>query len=302
MSDARRAAEEALALVADRYPNGWDGYDTLSVCTRALRALLAEREDPVRRFGLSVLAAWWGEGDPGDLGGDDLQDFAEDAGLWHRVERHADGVECEWCQNDGSGCGELTEAGDRAVREADDLPLRPAPSPARDEVARLTALLHECNAVCLCGCPDGDHEADECGESCGHDDHECIRVPKSVLAYVETLRRAPARDEVREALAEIVEWALEEGPCSCDVDSPVECWLCRWHGRATAALSARPAVAKGDEVREAAEEWAAAEAEYDAVPAYSRDTDAFGRNMFRRQSARRRLLAALSRDAKGGER
>ena len=49
-----------------------------------------------------------------------------------------------------------------------------------------------------------------------------------------------------------------------------------------------------DEVREAAEEWAAAEAEYDAVPAYSRDTDAFGRNMFRRQSARRRLLAALS--------
>ena len=56
-----------------------------------------------------------------------------------------------------------------------------------------------------------------------------------------------------------------------------------------------------DEVREAAEEWAAAEAEYDAVPAYSRDTDAFARNMFRRQSARRRLLAALSRDAKGGE-
>ena len=56
-----------------------------------------------------------------------------------------------------------------------------------------------------------------------------------------------------------------------------------------------------DEVREAAEERAAAEAEYDAVPAYSRDTDAFGRNMFRRQSARRRLLAALSRDAKGGE-
>ena len=56
-----------------------------------------------------------------------------------------------------------------------------------------------------------------------------------------------------------------------------------------------------DEVREAAEEWAAAEAEYDAVPAYSRDTDAFARNMSRRQSARRRLLAALSRDAKGGE-
>ena len=186
MASAARKAAEAFVTSG----HVWDG----PTCIRAVEiitSLLAEQPeagaDPVRRFGLSVLAAWWDEGNPGDLGGDDLQDFAEHVGLWHRVERHADGVECEWCQNDGSGCGELTEAGDRAVREANDLPLRPAPSPARDEV------------------------------------------------------------------------------------------------------------------REAAEEWAAAEAEYDAVPAYSRDTDAFARNMFRRQSARRRLLAALSRDAKGGE-
>lgn len=56
-----------------------------------------------------------------------------------------------------------------------------------------------------------------------------------------------------------------------------------------------------DAVREAAEEWAAAEAEYDAMPAHSRDTDAFERNLFRRQAARRRLLAVL--DARpGGER
>ena len=38
---ARKQAEEALALVAHRYPNGWGSYDTLSVCTSALRALLA---------------------------------------------------------------------------------------------------------------------------------------------------------------------------------------------------------------------------------------------------------------------
>ena len=50
---------------------------------------------------------------------------------------------------------------------------------------------------------------------------------------------APAKDEVREALAEIVEWSAREAPCACNVDSPVECWLCRWHGRASAALAAR---------------------------------------------------------------
>ena len=83
---------------------------------------------------------------------------------------------------------------------------RPAPSPASDEVARLTALLHECNAVCLCGCPESEHESyGEDGESCGHDDHECLRVPRSVLAYVETLRRAPVRDEVREAAEALLE-------------------------------------------------------------------------------------------------
>ena len=63
----------------------------------------------------------------------------------------------------------------------------------------------------------------------------------------------PAGAEVREALAEIVEWSASEAPCACDVDSPVECWLCRWHSRATAALAARPAVVDGAEVGEAAE-------------------------------------------------
>lgn len=66
-------------------------------------------------------------------------------------------------------------------------------------------------------------------------------------------RWKPAGAEVREALAEIVEWSAREAPCACNVDSPVECWLCRWHSRATAALAARPAVVDGDAVREAAE-------------------------------------------------
>jgi hypothetical protein len=37
---AVQQAEDALAAVALRYPNGWGGYDTLHVCTSALRALL----------------------------------------------------------------------------------------------------------------------------------------------------------------------------------------------------------------------------------------------------------------------
>ena len=79
-----------------------------------------------------------------------------------------------------------------------------AKAPGHDRIAELESLLRECNAVCLCGCPDAEHEADECGESCGHDDHECIRVAKAVLAYVERLRSAapPPSDAVREAVSE----------------------------------------------------------------------------------------------------
>ncbi len=78
----------------------------------------------------------------------------------------------------------------------------------RSEVARLTALLHECNAVCLCGCPAGDHEADDCGESCADEAHECIRVAPAVLAYVNGLRSEVERltRERDEALISRDEW------------------------------------------------------------------------------------------------
>lgn len=71
-----------------------------------------------------------------------------------------------------------------------------------NRVPELESLLRECNAVCLCGCPDSEHESyGEDGESCGHDDHECIRVAPAVLAYVERLRSTPPppSDAVREA-------------------------------------------------------------------------------------------------------
>ena len=62
------------------------------------------------RFGAAMLAEWWNDGNPGDIDGGEVQEIAEKHGLWHQVERHADGVECEWCGNEGP-CGELTEAG-----------------------------------------------------------------------------------------------------------------------------------------------------------------------------------------------
>ena len=100
---------------------------------------------------------------------------------------------------------QLSEEVAEAERKIDDLRDEVSAQTARAEEAEASlaereALLHECNAVCLCGCPESEHESyGEDGESCGHDDHECLRVPRSVLAYVETLRRAPVRDEVREA-------------------------------------------------------------------------------------------------------
>jgi len=69
------------------------------------------REAAFARFGRALLPKWWDDGNPGDIDGGDAQEAAEACGLWHHVERHSDDVECEWCGNDGSPCGELTEVG-----------------------------------------------------------------------------------------------------------------------------------------------------------------------------------------------
>lgn len=76
-------------------------------------------------FGRALLPLWWDDGNPGDIDGGDVQDAAEKAGLWHHVERHAEGVECDWCNNE-EPCGELTEAGLSALST-------PAPAPSAKE-------------------------------------------------------------------------------------------------------------------------------------------------------------------------
>src|ERR1017187_9603380 len=48
-------------------------------------------------------------------------------------------------------------------------------------IAALRAALAETTGVFLCGCPPEDHESyGEDGESCGHDDHECIRTCRAI--------------------------------------------------------------------------------------------------------------------------
>lgn len=80
--------------------------------TEEIAALRTENERlrSLASFGALLLPKWWDDGNPGDIDGGDAQEAAEACGLWHEVERHADGVECEWCGNEGP-CGELTEAG-----------------------------------------------------------------------------------------------------------------------------------------------------------------------------------------------
>ena len=62
-------------------------------------------------FARLVLRAWWDDGNPGDVDGADLQEFAEKAELWRQVMEGEHGEDCETCGGDGSPCGELTEAG-----------------------------------------------------------------------------------------------------------------------------------------------------------------------------------------------
>lgn len=128
LADARRLAEEALARIErSRYDAMVSPYNTLTKAESALRALLSATADAppagdgvrecLAALGLAVLREWWG-GDCCDIDGASVQEYAEEAGLWRQVERHADGVECEWCGNDGSGCGELTDAGSAAFDDA----------------------------------------------------------------------------------------------------------------------------------------------------------------------------------------
>lgn len=71
--------------------------------------------DSRRVEAVALRTLWWDDGNPGDIDGSAAQDAAEASGLWRRVERHADGVECEWCNNE-EPCGELTDTGLAALR------------------------------------------------------------------------------------------------------------------------------------------------------------------------------------------
>ena len=78
---------------------------------------------------------------------------------------------------------------DKALRAERDAAL------ARAE--ELAVLCNESNSTCICGCPPQIHEmVDEGAESCGRDDHECIRTSRSVASlYRAALARAEKAEE-----------------------------------------------------------------------------------------------------------
>ena len=143
-----------------------------------------EVREALAAFGAVCLREWWGDGNPGDIDGGAAQEAAEEAGLWHQVERHADGVECEWCGNEGP-CGEMTAVGLAALS-------RHAPAPAVPPAVREAAerLWHRLT-------PPVSTTANGCLYVPAEDLEKVLRA----LAAKPTTQ--PAGDEVREA-AEII--------------------------------------------------------------------------------------------------
>ncbi len=75
---------------------------------------------------------------------------------------------------------------------------------AEADCDRLTTVCNESNAVCACGCANDEHESyGEDGESCGHDDHECVRTSLVVSCMLRDLRAD--RDALREDRAFLLE-------------------------------------------------------------------------------------------------
>ena len=84
---------------------------------------------------------------------------------------------------------------------------------------------------CLCGCDMSDHEHyDEDGYSCGHDDHECVLVWRTVYVTVQALR---AERDAQAAQVKAMREALEQWLPTCNCcGNPAywtpdgEAWFC----------------------------------------------------------------------------
>ena len=85
------------------------------------------------------------------------------------------------------GTDELTAERDAARRAL--LACQEAREAQRDELAQYYTALDEMTTHCLCGCPIAEHWSDgDDGESCDHDDHECLRTCQSIAELVARLR------------------------------------------------------------------------------------------------------------------
>ena len=95
--------------------------------------------------------------------------------LPENIERDLREIEAEYAARGGQQAGTPRVRAIRASIEA--------------ELQRLTRELDDSNAVCACGCSVDAHENyGEDGESCEHEDHQCVRTNRAVLAMLTELR------------------------------------------------------------------------------------------------------------------
>ena len=277
LADARRRAEEILRRLETReHPRlNPDERDALPALRSLLAAITAEGEakrtgprcpfcesDRISRD--PALDCWscetcrrsWGEPPapqpaPGGKGKDStgVREAFVAGAAWHEFYEHGATI---WTSD-------RRNAEDEAERRypTSEWIESPRLTAAEGRVSELESLFRECNAVCLCGCPDSEHESyDEDGESCGDEEHVCIRVAPAVLAHVQEIR-ANWEDmgERYEALRAQINpphpsWDTSCVRCGRDVTiNAVTCGECLAETPGLAAV-AQPAQ---DAVREAAE-------------------------------------------------
>jgi len=77
---------------------------------------------------------------------------------------------------------------------------------AEAEREQLLERVKEDNAVCICGCSEGDHERYDDGESCANEEHECIRTCLAIRhLYVEMRKRAEKAERKAASLTSLIE-------------------------------------------------------------------------------------------------
>jgi hypothetical protein len=86
------------------------------------------QRNALRSFAIAVIREWWNNAEPGDVGGDTIQELAEEHGLWVKVPAGTHFVKldneakpdestgCENCEDGAYECGELASFVAKALK------------------------------------------------------------------------------------------------------------------------------------------------------------------------------------------